>query len=287
MSGFAHDVAGGSGNLVAAQVQSPNFEHGVSGWIIRKDGSAEFQDVIIGGGGTGITATFSATAPASPATGDLWYDTSDGLLLSQWDGSAWVAYQIGTGAIDAGAITATQLAAGIVYAGIVDSTTVNAATFTGSVFEGTDFVINAAGQFFYSATPAAGNLTESVARTAGTDALGNHYVAGHATYGATFAASLAAGFMVMYTGSLPGGWTQTATVETSSLGDLVLFASNVISLAGDVSIGGTLTLGSPLPVSGSSSSAGLPDGTIHGTSGGASAGTSHTHGPGSFAVGNG
>lgn len=278
MSGFQHDIAGGGGDLVAVSVQSPNFVHGVSGWQIARDGSAEFQDVILPAG-TGLTATFAATAPASPATGDLWYNTSAGLEVSQWDGSAWVAYQIGTGAIASGAITASRLAAGIVYAGIVNATTINAATFTGSTFEGTDFIINTSGAFFYSGTPASGNLIESVSNTAGTDGFSNHYVAGHATYQSGFAASLNGGFQVFYTGSLSAGWTASVTIEIDSSGNLYLAAAGGGTLEMDQS--GNVTISGALSVSGTFSAGGEtgyggPGGTV---TGGPNSGTfaGHTH----------
>jgi len=171
MAGFQHDIAGGSGDLVATSVQSPNFVHGVSGWQIARNGSAEFQDIILPAGSS-FTATFSATAPPSPGTGDLWYDTASGLEVSQWNGSAWVAYRIGAGA----------LASGIVYAGIVDSTTISSATINGSTFNGTDFVFNSSGQFFYGGSPAAGNLILSVTNGTGTDAKGNAYLEGTTSY---------------------------------------------------------------------------------------------------------
>ena len=73
MSGFSHDIAGGDGDLVVSSVQSPNFVHGVSGWQIARDGSAEFQDVILPEGTSGAVVTFSSTAPANPKVGDLWF----------------------------------------------------------------------------------------------------------------------------------------------------------------------------------------------------------------------
>lgn len=193
--GFQHDIAGGSGELVVAQVQSPNYVHGVSGWIIRKDGTAEFHDIEIPAGSGGATIYFASTAPAGANTGDLWYDTAAGLELSQWNGSAWVAYQISTGAIAANAITtgliaagavtatqiaantitAAQLAAGIVYAGIVDATTITGATL---IADGTSGEI-----LVYSGTPAAGNLIGSWSGAAGTDSHGNAYPAGLKVYG--------------------------------------------------------------------------------------------------------
>jgi len=111
MSGFSNPIIGGGGALVYPAIQSPNFVHGVSGWQIAKDGSAEFQDVIIPAGSGGATVTFGATAPGSPNTGDLWYDTANGLEVSQWNGSSWVAYQLGYQALSATAgILAAQVA---------------------------------------------------------------------------------------------------------------------------------------------------------------------------------
>lgn len=49
-------------------------------------------------------------------------------------------------------------------------------------FDGTDFVVNSAGAFFYSGTPALGNLIASIASVAGTDAKGNAYGAGIISY---------------------------------------------------------------------------------------------------------
>ena len=175
--------------------------------------SGQTSGVPLAAGGT--TVTISATAPVSPVTGQLWFDESNNYELKQWNGSAWVAYQFGTEAIAAGAITAAriaantitaaqlyagivqadliqganiaagaitatqiaastitaaQIAAGVVVAGIVDATTINAATFTGS-----DFLISAAGGFFYRGTPAAGNLALALAPAAGTDGFGTPY----------------------------------------------------------------------------------------------------------------
>jgi hypothetical protein len=50
------------------------------------------------------------------------------------------------------------------------------------IFAGTNFEINSDGAFFYSGTPAAGNLIISLADAAGTDGLGNAYQAGVTSY---------------------------------------------------------------------------------------------------------
>jgi hypothetical protein len=70
---FTNSPLGGQGNLLVQQIQSPNFEHGVQGWRIAKDGSAEFQDVVLPDGSGGAVITFSATAPSHPNVGDIWF----------------------------------------------------------------------------------------------------------------------------------------------------------------------------------------------------------------------
>ena len=64
--------------------------------------------------------------------------------------------------------------------GVISGTTISASTF-----DGTDFIINSAGAFFYTGTPAANNLAVSIATAAGTDAFGNDYPAGLATWSST------------------------------------------------------------------------------------------------------
>lgn len=49
MTGFAHDIASGQGNLIVTALQSPNFLTGVRGWQIAKNGDAEFNDITIRG----------------------------------------------------------------------------------------------------------------------------------------------------------------------------------------------------------------------------------------------
>jgi hypothetical protein len=46
---FQNSIVGGAGALVRALIKSPNFVTGVSGWIIRRDGSAEFSNATIRG----------------------------------------------------------------------------------------------------------------------------------------------------------------------------------------------------------------------------------------------
>lgn len=176
MAGFSHDIAGGNGNLVVTSVQSPNFVHGVSGWRIARDGTAEFHSISLPSGSGGATIYFASSAPPSPNVGDLWYNTASGLELSQWNGSAWTAYQLGTNAIANGAITAALIQAGTIVAGIVDGTTVMGAQVIADGTSG-DFLA-------FTGTPAAGNLLASISPASGTYA-GAAYVPGISVYGGT------------------------------------------------------------------------------------------------------
>ena len=133
---FRHDVAGGNGALVATQIRSPNYDPATgTGWTINKDGSAVFYSITLPDFPAGVKVTFSSTEPSSPGVGDLWYDVSDGLLLNQWDGTAWVPYQIGTGAIADGAITTSLIAdnavtTALIASGAVTETEIAAGTIT-------------------------------------------------------------------------------------------------------------------------------------------------------------
>lgn len=62
---FQHDIAGGSGDLVITSVQSPDYVPGVSGWQIRQDGTAEFNN---GTFRTGISAGGSLTISGDAIT---------------------------------------------------------------------------------------------------------------------------------------------------------------------------------------------------------------------------
>ncbi len=136
MSGFSSPIIGGGGTLVYPAIKSPDYAAGSAGWQIAKNGSAEFENLIVRGGQAVPKITIAASAPTSPETGDLWYDSAAGYKLNQYDGTAWVPYQLGTGAIAAGSITAALIAAGTVIAGIVDGTTITGATIDSPTTQG-------------------------------------------------------------------------------------------------------------------------------------------------------
>jgi hypothetical protein len=72
---FQNSIVGGAGALVRALIKSPNFVTGVSGWIIRRDGSAEFNNLTLRGTFFGVNYEISSLGAffysGVPATGNL------------------------------------------------------------------------------------------------------------------------------------------------------------------------------------------------------------------------
>lgn len=69
MAGFSDPIVGGIGNLIRQYIRSPNFVTGVSGWTINKDGSAEFNNLIIRG-------TIELAPIAGGTAGSIWWNDS-------------------------------------------------------------------------------------------------------------------------------------------------------------------------------------------------------------------
>lgn len=105
--------------------------------------AAAFSATDIGGN----TATVASSAPASPNVGDLWFDSSNGYLLNQWDGTQWNPYTFGTNAIQAGSITSDLIAAGAIVAGMiaagaVDGLVINGVTINGNTISAADILVS-------------------------------------------------------------------------------------------------------------------------------------------------
>lgn len=71
--GFQNPIVGGTALRIPA-IQSPNFQAGSLGWIIRIDGSAEFNNVVIRGGV--IVSGTSLYYNGTPAAGNLFMSIS-------------------------------------------------------------------------------------------------------------------------------------------------------------------------------------------------------------------
>lgn len=150
------------------------------------------------------------------------------------------------------------------------------------------------GVFTYSPSVGAGNLVATSGTVAGTDPYGNIYLAGHSVYASGFAASLQAGDLSFYLGSLAAGWTFQGDILISLIDGHLIFNFTTTEVGGALTVDGNLTVVGTASINGSTSvgfpnpnatsTNGLANGQIAGTSGAASAGTAHTHGPGSYAV---
>lgn len=116
------------------------------------------------------TVTVATSAPANPAVGDIWMNSSNGYQMQEWDGAAWNTIQFGTDAIAAGSVTSPLIAAGTVVAGIVNGTTITGAQFIANGTQGEVLV--------YDGTPASGSLVLAVSPSSGTDSYGNTYSPG-------------------------------------------------------------------------------------------------------------
>jgi hypothetical protein len=77
------NINSGAGNMF-----SDNYVEGVSGWIIRGDGSAEFQTLLAN---EFVKVFAQDSAPTSGMTaGDFWYDTNDGNKRYIYRSGAWI-----------------------------------------------------------------------------------------------------------------------------------------------------------------------------------------------------
>lgn len=171
-------------------------------------------------------------------------------------------------------------------------------------FNGTDYELNSNGAFFYSASAGAGKLATSTATADGTDQYGNHYLSGDVSYSSDSATQTDSGTVTFYTGTQAGGWTAQAQIFISGAVIVLDTSGGVITAnntlddgSGGATFNGSVTVTGSLSVNGSTST-GTPDNNnttsnglsspgIVGTSGAASTGTAHTHGPGTFTVGSG
>jgi hypothetical protein len=86
----------------------------------------------------GITTSVQATQPSSAVANDLWFNSSNGYQLYQYNGSAWVAYQYGTQAIAAGSVTAALIAANTITAAQIASGTITATQIAAGTIVGTN-----------------------------------------------------------------------------------------------------------------------------------------------------
>lgn len=107
--------------------------------------------------------------------------------------------------------------------------TISGTTITGTTFKGTDFLVNSSGAFFYSGTPASGNLSATVTQGSGTDSFGNAFLAGETTYGFAGPSAIAcqnsnSQITFYLAASQAGPYSAQGFVQGDNLGNLLLGA---------------------------------------------------------------
>jgi hypothetical protein len=195
VSGFAHDIAGGGGELIIPSLYSPDYVPGVSGWAIFKNGNVEFNNGTFRG--TILAATIIGALIQSSselprlqmtAAGNFMAFAADGTQVFRWDltqeGVFIYADSGGSGVQGAliGSWSAKAGTDGLTGTAYPQGLNVTAGTISGATFKGTDFIINSAGAFFYNGAPALGNMIASIASAAGADSFGNAFGDGFTSY---------------------------------------------------------------------------------------------------------
>jgi hypothetical protein len=212
MSGqsFPQDVVAGT-QLVVPAIHSPNYLTGSTGWTINLDGSAEFNNLTIRG-------TFSGTNFIVNSSGAFFYSPTEAhgnLIVS-------IASAAGTDAFGNAYPKGINVTTGSISGTTITGTTITGSTISGTTFSGTDFITNASGSFYYSSTPAAGNLIASIASADGTDSFGNAYLAGVTSYVVSsnvFASNLLSGNVAFWAAStFSGPFTQFGNIGFSFAG---------------------------------------------------------------------
>src|ERR1017187_2969835 len=204
----ADPIVGGTVLRVPA-IQSPNFSlANMTGWAIFQDGSAYFFGATFGGENFIFNTSGAFFYEPTAALGNLVGSDTATPGTDQY-GNAYLAgttnyVQVG------GVFYAQQSAVGIQF--------YTAASAAGPWVQ-TAFDITPAGTFWYSGTPALGNLVFAIAAAAGIDDFGNAYVAGPAFYTYVGAAPVVTTITATGTGNygVPASTTQL-TVQTWASG---------------------------------------------------------------------
>lgn len=229
MSGqsFPQDVVAGT-QLVIPSIHSPNYVTNVSGWTINLDGSAEFNNLTIRG-------TFSGTNFIVNSSGAFFYSPSEAfgnLIVS-------IASAAGTDSFGNAYPQGINVTTGTISGTTISGGTISGTTISGTTFNGSNFVFNASGAFFYSGTPASGNLISSITNASGTDSHGNTYLEGVTSYfftGSDYTAANMDGGIIQWFRSPSAGGTYTLysnigfSWNSINGGSLLLQAGNQVQI---------------------------------------------------------
>ena len=143
---FSNPIIGGGGDLVRKSIKSPNYVPGVSGWAINQDGSAEFQNVIIpGGGSVSISALTSGSLSADA-------DLAGGSVRSAAAGTRIVLdaaglrlYSGGSNTVNLDASSGDAFFSGSVSGSSITGSSISGASITGTTITGGTYRTDSSG----------------------------------------------------------------------------------------------------------------------------------------------
>ena len=186
----------------------------------------------------GITTTISTTAPGAPLTGDIWVNTTLG-VLEQWSGAAWVVITFNAvNAVQAGSITASLLNAAVtarVLGGITTtiSTTAPGSPVTGDIWINTTNGVQEqwSGSAWVVITFNAANAIQAGTITAtqihAATITGSLIAAGTIAAGNLVANTITAGQIA--SGTITATQIQAATITGSLIAAGTIAASNIVA----------------------------------------------------------
>lgn len=201
------------------------------------------------------TVYYQTTQPSGGTyrSGDTWFDTDDGNKIYHYNGSAWVASQLGTNAIanlsitnaliadatiasakiaalDAGKITTGTLAAARIAAGTITGTMIAATTITAS---------NIVANTITASQIAAGTITATqiASRTITADRI----VTGAITANEIASATITANKMVANTITAASGIIADAAITTAKIADASITDAKIVNLTANKITAGTMS----------------------------------------------
>lgn len=182
------------------------YDESTSSWVSVRDITISVAQAAATAAQTtadGKNKVFRQTsAPTASAIGDLWFDTDDDNRIYRWDGSAWVANNLGNnaiaslsaskitaGTIDASVITVSNINAGNITTGTIASGRIVAASIAAGVIDASKITAGTFGaSVVYAGTIDAGNITTGTltGRTVQTAASGTRIIMSAATNALSF-----------------------------------------------------------------------------------------------------
>jgi len=197
------------------------------------------------------------STPTASAVGDIWFDTDDDNRIYRWDGSSWVANNLGNnaiaslsankltaGTIDASVITVSNINAGNISTGTLAADRIAAASITGTkIAAGTITASNIAAGTITASQIAASTITGSLIAAAtitASNIAANTITASQIAAGTITATQIAAGTIT--TDKLVAGTLTGFTVQTSSGSTAVILngASNALQFRVSGSVFGNI-----------------------------------------------